>query len=344
MSKETEEVMGRYAEELERGPATAAVTLVEPTEQTSKQRRVQLQNPQNRSAVGKEINAGTNYGLREKTQKALRIEQEISEKGYHEIPMDSLPSKGKYYPVDMRIFVRSAKGSEIKHWSTMNDEEIASVKDMWNYIVEKCCVVRCQSRPGTSWKDLAEFDELYLLLAIRELTFTDDDNNLFVPVSASKQVAVTKEMVKYISFPETLEKYYSPQERCYKLNLSTGKTINVYMPTFGVNEWIYNYVNRMLQSGVEIDTDFIQYAPILIGDVRGFTDQDYKDFVYRANSEYGVKEWALLAKILEILKGISVPTISYEMEDGTEASIPLNNFLGGSKAIFSVSDPLSILC
>lgn len=272
------------------------------------------------------------------------LREEASKIGYHPIDVATLPTAGMFYPDDLKLGIRAARGGEIKHWSTMNDEDIMSVKEMWDYMIENCVSVHSKSNPRFTWKDMAEIDELYLLLAIRELTFIDDDNNLIVPISSTKEVAVTKEMVKYLSFPDELMRYYSRDEKCFVLKLKTGTVIAIYIPTFGVNEWIYNYVTRAYQNKEEIDRDFMTYAPVLFRSSKEMTEQMFKDRMYEINRSFGPKEWAVLSYVMGILKEIAVPRISYTTEDGSEASVPLENFLGGSKAIFSISDPLSVLC
>lgn len=350
-NESTEQVMGRYAEALESGPLQATVTPVEPKEENPGYQRTAniTQQPvrrapinQTSAATDQPIVAGPEFGMHKKTDKAIRIENEVARLGSHFIEVSTLPTQGKFYPDDLRISIRSAKGSEIKHWSTMDDSNMESVKSMWNYMIEKCVSVRSMSDPGYTWKDLTEQDQLYILLAIREITFINDDNNLFVTVGEGKEVPVTKEMVHYTEYPEWMMRYYSPEDKCFMFK-TKDNVIPVYLPTFGVNEWLYSYADRKIKSGAEVDIDFLLYAPLLIKSHRGMDDNKYNDLMYFTSSHYK-NEWALLAKIVDTLKEVAVPTISFTKEDGTEASIQLDNFLGGSKSIFSIPDPLSILC
>ena len=106
--------------------------------------------------------------------------------GYLKIPVDSLPTQGLLYPKGTEIIIRAARGAEIKHWSTMNDqdlEQLSAVDDILNYIIEKCVSVKMPDVIGASWKDLKDVDRFYLLMAVREFTFLDVDNELMVPIS-----------------------------------------------------------------------------------------------------------------------------------------------------------------
>ena len=99
--------------------------------------------------------------------------------GYLKIDVASLPTQGMFYPEGTEIRIRAARGEEIKHWSTMNDQDLnqlSQVDDILNYIIERCVSVKLPGIMGGNWKDLKDVDRFYLLLAVREFTFLDGDN------------------------------------------------------------------------------------------------------------------------------------------------------------------------
>jgi len=272
-----------------------------------------------------------------------RFDREKSSMGYHKINVADLPSRGMFYPEGAEILIRAARGEDIKHWSTMDESTTEGVKSCWDYIIEKCVTPKFPG--GGSWRDLAEVDQLYLLFATRELTFVNDDNNLFVKYSETKDIPVTKEMVRYIEFPDELMKYYSPQDRCFVLKLKNGKEINIFMPTFGVNAFLSGYIDRKINNGEagSIDMDVLTYAPLLLGGTTGLTDKTYEEFVYQTNAQFGVTEWGVMKWVMDIFKGCVDPSLKWTNENGEEVSVPLS-FRGGPSAIFSIPDPVSALC
>jgi len=52
--------------------------------------------------------------------------------GWHEIPLSSLPSEGRFYPADTVIKIRSAKVAEIRHFSTIDESNLLDVDDKLN--------------------------------------------------------------------------------------------------------------------------------------------------------------------------------------------------------------------
>ena len=75
--------------------------------------------------------------------------------------INALPSMGKFYPNDTKIFVRSATGGEIKHWSTIVPDNLQSIDAAMNYVIERCCKISIPGIEymGGNWKDLIANDQ-----------------------------------------------------------------------------------------------------------------------------------------------------------------------------------------
>ena len=264
---------------------------------------------------------------------------------YLKIDVASLPTQGMFYPEGTEIRIRAARGEEIKHWSTMNDQDLnqlSQVDDILNYVVEGCVSVELPGVVVGKWKDVEDVDRFYLLLAVREFTFLDGDNELMVPISEGKDIPVTKEMIDFIQIPDDIMKHYSPEERCFVFKLKTGRTIRMHIPSLGVTQWLKNYAQAKQQAREGFDTDFILYAPMLISDFRRLSQRAYEEMVAEAQG-WNVQEWSLVSHVRDSLSAASEAKIKYTNENGQEVTIPLT-FRGGLKALFTISDPLSILC
>ena len=96
--------------------------------------------------------------------------------GYHNIKVDTLPSGGMFYVKDAEISIRSAKVAEIRHFSTMDETNILDVDDKLNAILESCLRITSKKK-RLSFKDILEEDRFYLILAIRDLTFPEPEND-----------------------------------------------------------------------------------------------------------------------------------------------------------------------
>lgn len=327
MMNRNEEMLGAYVAEQE----DRQTYVSEPVKQeTSTKKQVKSQRLHGRDDLPSQEDTGLKYK---------------DNLGYLKIDVKSLPTQGLFYPDGTEIHIRAARGEEIKHWSTMNDQDLSQlsqVDDILNYIIERCVTVKLPGIIGGNWKDLKDVDRFYLLLAVREFTFLDGDNELMVPISEGKDIPVTKEMIDFIQIPEDIMKYYSPEEKCFVFQLNTGRTIRMHIPSLGVTQWLKNYAQTKQQVREGFDTDFILYAPMLISDFRRLSQRAYEEMVGEA-SMWSVKEWSLVSHVRDTLSSASEARIKYQDENGQEVSIPLT-FRGGIKALFTISDPLSILC
>jgi hypothetical protein len=249
--------------------------------------------------------------------------------------MSSLPTQGLFYPEGTRLFVRAASGGDIRHWSMTDEQSLSEIDNALNYILERC--MRMSFPSGTaSWKDLKEVDRIYTILAIRDFTFTEGNNELKIKVSDHQEVTVHKDDIEFIKLDEKIYKYYNEEKRCFTFpvkNPRVGK-INFYFPSVGVNKWLKDYLLRKRDRQESFDQDFITVAPLLINDYRGLNDNTYADFI-RDSLDWGAYEWSLVSKIKSIMQDAIEAKLKYIDENGAEEETPLN-FQGGIKAIFNI--------
>jgi len=261
--------------------------------------------------------------------------------GWSRIDVKDLPTQGLFYPEGVEVGIRSASAGEIRHWSTLNEEDLSLLDDMLNYVLERCAYVKSTSSQLSSWKDFKEVDRFYLLLAIREKTFVKGENALQVKISETKKMDVTKEMIQYITFDDRLMKYYSPEKRCIALQFKNGKSMNIHLPSVGLTNWLKTYITRKSRANESFDQDYLNFAPFVIPDWRGLNDASYEKYIMDSQS-WSTAEISMLTEIRRIFADAINPVIRYNDEQGGERSIPLN-FQGGIKSIFLISDAFSQL-
>lgn len=293
---------------------------------------------------------------KQKTTQRMSKEELIAtqdENGLVPVIIEELPTEGRFYPPTLEIYIRSANIGEIRDWSMLNEENTIEIDNAMNKILRKCvtCIVD-ESIDGDkvipfrgvfNWKDLKEVDRFYLLLAIRELTFIEDDNSLKLDLNEHQSIDLTKEMLQPLTFDKRVEKYYSAEERCFVFTSSKhmDKPLRIYIPSLGVNQWVRDYVLAKSNAKVGFDKNFIILAPFLIRDYRGLTADIYDDIVKR-HSKLSTFELSLISQVVDLIKNSVNPYIKYIDEAGGEQTAPLS-FRGGFKSLFTLQDTLSLL-
>lgn len=271
-----------------------------------------------------------------KAQKFLEDERPLmADLGYKNIDLESLPSQGMFYPTGTQIAVRAATVSEIRHWSTIEEDDLLAVDDMINYVIERCCRIKI---PGasSSWKDIKDVDRFYIIFSIREFTFKDGENKIYIQTSEGDKVEVRKEMIRYFTLHPKLEKFYDQSKRYIELKLKNGEQIDVHMPSIGVTQFIKNYIRGKQQQQQTFDQAFIKYASFLFGDWRTLTQPNYEKAV-RDSGTWSLQKLSVLSKMTDYLGDGIQPELLYNTPSGMEVTAPLN-FEGGIKSIFLISD------
>ena len=262
-----------------------------------------------------------------------------AEIGWKNVPIEYLPSQGMFYSDGTQIAIRAASVSEIRHWSTIDENDLLGVDDMLSFIVEKCVRIKIPNK-ATSHKDLKEIDRFYLIFAVRDYTFKNGENKIFANVpdedGQDQKIEVTKDLIDYFNPDERLLNYYSHEEKCYIFNLKNGESFKMYFPSLGVMNFIKNFMKIKQQQGGKFDKSFIKYAPFLFEDWRTVSQNTY-DKASQDSVNWSLSKISVLTKITDMLASSVNPQIRYVNEGGTEFRAPLN-FQGGIKSLFLISD------
>lgn len=180
--------------------------------------------------------------------------------GYLPINVSELPSNGLFYDKDIEISIRKAEPQTIKLYSSMDEEDILDRERAISMLVNACVDIRI-GRTAMNYKDLSEFDKLFLFFAIRDFTFSTKHmpqdlilNTKCPHCNKENKLKITKQAFAYYSIPPQLMKFYDPVQRCFVLQHENFKTpLKLYVPTVGMTEVITSFIeqkNMEKQAGV----------------------------------------------------------------------------------------------
>ena len=259
--------------------------------------------------------------------------------GWHVLDLEDLPSKGKFYPADTVIKIRSAKAAEIRHFSTMDENNYIDMEDKLNSIVESCAQFNGAGK-RMSYKDILEEDRIILLLSIRDLSFPEPENKLMLKGRTEKTKKTVdielsvKNLVPTV-IDEEIEKYYNVKERTYVIKTRSAGTVRMKPPTIGIMQEITQYLKDRQEKDQDFDKAFIQVLPYMQDDWRSLNLQK----IFTMEMEYkgwNEKKFMVVYRLAERMK-IGVQTELETTFDGESAKAPLD-FPGGIKSLFIISD------
>jgi hypothetical protein len=288
-----------------------------------------------------------------KTQEDDRfLNEEMSRIGrlrdYHNIPLDCLPSLGRFYPDNTQISIRAARVDEIREFSAIDENDIKDVTDKLTYMVSQCVKVYYGNVPG-SYRDLLSADRIVLILKIREITFLDGMSSIKLPVPGNACETVGCRPQESIIFNSTklnfttpsseIEKYYDSVNKCYNVRTKSFGVISLYPPTIGVTSVVTNWIVEQTKEEKKIDAALTEILQYLVGNWRGLNSKSIFNILGEL-STWSTEKFTLVFRLIEKIN----IGIEFELKDrcetcGGEITVPIT-FPDGYKSLFvpTVSD------
>ena len=297
----------------------------------------------------------TNLGnIRDNKQNDLdkRVDDELSRvsrlRDYHNIPLDCLPSLGRFYPDNTQITIRAARVDEIREFSAIDEADIKDVTDKLTYMVSQCVKVYYGNIPG-SYRDLLSADRIVLILKIRELTFLDGMSSIKLPVPANACETIGCKTQESIVFNSTklnfttpspeIDKYYDSVNKCYNIKTKSFGVITLYPPTIGVTSIITNWIVEQAKGEKKFDAALTEIMQYLVGNWRKLNNNSIFNILGEL-STWSTEKFALVYRLIEKIN----IGIEFELKErcetcGGEITVPIT-FPDGYKSLFvpTVSD------
>ena len=280
------------------------------------------------------------------------LDDELSRVGrlrdYHNIPLDCLPSLGRFYPENTQISIRAARVDEIREFSAIDETDIKDVTDKLTYMVSQCVRVYYGNVPG-SYRDLLSADRIVLILKIREITFLDGMSSIKLPVPANACETVGCKTQESVIFNSTklnfttpapeLEKYYDSVDKCYNVRTKSFGTITLFPPSIGVTSIITNWIVEQAKEEKRFDAALTEILQYLVGDWRRLNGRAIFNLLGEL-STWSTEKFTLVYRLIEKIN----IGIEFELKEkcetcGGEITVPIT-FPNGYKSLFvpTVSD------
>jgi len=276
-------------------PETNAVSAVQELSHRSEQIQQQVTQP-----MSNPVQSGINQPSLSSLGKAQSVNKPISlEMGWKNIPVGILPSEGKYYPDGTKIAIRAAEVREIRHFSTIDEDDQLDIEEKLTHIIDRCCRMEFYGEGVVSYKDLKQEDRFFIIMAIRDLTFVKGENSIILKTQKScnqttecpfnEGIELRTGVLSSYELDENVAKYYSEENRGFVFNIKKlDKTIELYIPSIGVTQEITSFITECANKNIVVDEGFLDIAPFLFSEWR---DLNYQTILSRMKeSDYWTKE------------------------------------------------------
>lgn len=284
-----------------------------------------------------------------KSQKMM-MDGPQSNLGWKNIPVSFLPSAGLFYPDGTKIAIRAAEVKEIRHYSTIDDEDKLDIEEKLSYILERCCRVDFPGEGVVDYRDLKQEDRFFIIMAIRDLTFTKGENMIILkPYKKCKSlpecpfndgIELRTGVLNSYEIDTEIMQYYDAMERCFIFNSKKiGKQIQIYIPSIGVTQELSNFIRESAKRKVDVDDGFISIAPFLFNDWRGLTYERILGKMREIDNFWSKEEYSLHFELSERIKIGTKLEVKLECPNCGEREVTANiTFPRGLRSLFVISD------
>lgn len=272
----------------------------------------------------------------------------MPQEGFKNLPIDLLASAqiGISYPTGTSIQIRPASVKEIRHYSSIDENDFLSADDKMDYIIEQCARIYFGEKKMPH-KEIYEIDKIYLILAIRELTFAEKENKLEMSVECpncghKESIEITKDRVVGNKLDEKLLKYYNSELGKFVFTTKTEGDIPLKLPNIGMTSYLKNYARLKSYSNKFFDESFLKMLLYLDVDYTKLTDKKINEI----NNELGnwsIPKLSIFYGLMETLETNILPMFNYNCPScGFESKHPIT-FRDGYKSLFLITNVLDEL-
>jgi len=257
--------------------------------------------------------------------------------GYIDIVTENLPSKGKFYPYGTVISIRSASVQEVRDFSTVEETNLFDVDDKLNNILAFCVKVQLGDRKGT-YKDILEEDRIFVILSVRELTFSKGENKLMIPVICDQcqhenSYELRTNSLQYYDEEIDLGKYYDDEEKVFNIRTKTAGNFAMRPPSIGVMKEVTSYIKKKEEKREKWDKAFLQVLPYMVQEWRGFNEKSIFDNKVEFQG-WSTAKYTVVYRLAEKMK-IGVKTEFVQSCEKCQSNIEMPvSFPGGIKSLF----------
>ena len=206
-------------------------------------------------------------------------------------------------------------------------------------IIDNC--LRNRARKWT-WKDILEEDRIFIILAVRALTFSKGENKLQVKkncpdCNTENVIEIANQNLQFNTIPSDLMKYYDEFNRVLSIQTKSCGTIYMKPPTIGVMQIVTKYIREKERQGENWDKAYVQILPYVQHEWRGFTERE----IFQGEVDFqgwDDTKYTLHYRLAEQVKvGVKPDVVCSCKACGSEVAAAIN-FRGGIKDLFVVSD------
>ena len=185
---------------------------------------------------------------------------------YFSFDIRELPC-GEFYPAGTTFMIRPAQVREIQAYSMVDDQNFYDIVEKMNDMLQACVRVKYPDGKIGSYLDIKDQDRLFLVFAIRELTF-QQGNSLSVSAKCTCgtecNIELKREHFVFHEIDEKLTKFYSKNSGSYNFKTVNGKSFEITPPNIGLQKAFTEYILKENNEKRNPNLAFLKIIPFML--------------------------------------------------------------------------------
>jgi hypothetical protein len=207
-------------------------------------------------------------------KKLSRIGEKIQDnaevrEGWIDVPRSLLGERSRFYPESWSFRIRPATVEAIRNWSTIDDENISSVDDVFNEVLKSCLAINTPNGP-LPWGNICSWDRFFFVLLIREYTFVNGESKITyedecINCENPIKFELNSQTLNYEYPDPELYSMYDQETRTWRIDPAEydvdGEPFELYVPTLekdaNIKQWLISWVQE--NRNRKVDPVFIRF-------------------------------------------------------------------------------------
>lgn len=191
--------------------------------------------------------------------------------GWIDVDRSFLGERAKFYPEDWRFKIRPATVEAIRNWSTIDEENVNSIDDVFNEVMKSCISIQTPTGP-LPWGNINSWDRFFFLLLVREYTFIQGETAIkydedCIECENPITFELTSQSLMYEYPDEEVMNMYDQATKSWRIDPEeydvNHEPITLYLPTLekdaNIKAWLIAKLNE--NRNRKIDQVFLKFLP-----------------------------------------------------------------------------------
>lgn len=251
-----------------------------------------------------------------------------------------------YYPRDWEFRIRPATVEAIRNWSTIDDENLTVVDDVFNEIIKSCFSIKTP-QGLIPWGNLRSWDRFFVLMLIKEYSMSIGESKIsFNEECPECENEVTFELnstTLAFDLPDTdLLRYYDPEKCVWMIDPAEydvpGEPFTLYLPTLEKDANIKQWMIERVRANKKIDNVFLKFLPWMAPSISKnleIATRQIKDYERKFKS-YDIDMFTFMNDVITNIIVMPSPTLTIKCPTCGEEVTANIRFPNGVNELFNI--------